>query len=253
MKILFVGDLYARPGVDYLLESLPYLKQKYKPNIIIVNGENATNGRGINQKVYKQLLGAGVGVITMGNHTWKNQDLTKFYEGSKIVKPINDNIPGDGYQVINYNGQKLLVISALGTMFMDAQYELAYLKIKEILTTVEHDFSFIDFHAELTSEKIALAHYLDGIADALIGTHTHVQTNDGRILPKGLIYLTDVGMTGPLNGVIGVKKEIIIDRFINGYTVPNQIADGPRQLNAALITLSPKKAIELIHLEETNG
>lgn len=252
MRILFIGDIYGESGVSYLIENIDYLRRQHQPNLIIVNAENSANGRGITKDVYKRLMAAGVGLITMGNHTFKNDELKTFIKGSRIVRPINDPIQlGDGYQVINYNGKKLLVINALGKVFMLDQYESPFKMIMDIIEKVPHDYSLLDIHAEATSEKVALGHYLDGKIGAIVGTHTHIQTNDNRILPKGTLYISDVGMTGPLNGVIGVTKEIIVERFLNGLSRPNEVAPGLRQLNGVIITFEPKKSIEKIHLEET--
>ncbi len=252
MKILFIGDIYGESGISYFLENIDFLRRQYQPNIIIVNAENSANGRGITKDIYKRLMAAGVGLITMGNHTFKNDELKTFIEGSRVIRPINDTIQiGDGYQVINYNGKRLLVLNALGKVFMLEQYESPFRKIMEIIESVPHDYSLLDIHAEATSEKVALGHYLDGKVDAIVGTHTHIQTNDNRILPNGTLYISDVGMTGPLNGVIGVTKEIIVERFLNGISRPNEVASGPRQLNGVIIILEPKKSIDKIHLEET--
>ncbi len=251
MKILFIGDIYGEPGVSFLVENLPSLKRTHRPNLIIVNAENSANGRGINKKIYKTLMKSGVSLITMGNHTWKNKELKEFINDSNIIRPINDGSNlGVGYKVINYNDLKVLVINALGVAFMNEKYEPPYLEIEKILNEVEHDYSLLDFHAEATSEKIALAHFLDGKLDIMLGTHTHIQTNDDRIFPKGLLYLTDVGMTGPLNGVIGVEKEIIINRFIYNGKESNKVASGKRQLNGVILTLSPIKSIEKIAILE---
>ncbi len=155
MKILFIGDLYGEPGVSYFLENVNYLRQTYQPNIIIVNAENAANGRGLTKDIYKRLMSAGVSLITMGNHTFKNDELKTFIEGSRVIRPINDPTQlGDGYQVINYNGKKLLVINALGSVFMNIEIESPFVKLKRILEMVPHDYSFIDIHAETTSEKV---------------------------------------------------------------------------------------------------
>ncbi|MFA5692047.1 MAG: TIGR00282 family metallophosphoesterase [Acholeplasmataceae bacterium] len=251
MKILFIGDIYGEPGVNYLIENLKYLKQEYHPNLIIANAENSSNGRGINKEIYKKLMKSGVSLLTMGNHTWKNPALKTFIEESNIIRPINDGSNlGVGYKVINYNNIKVLVINALGVAFMNEKYEAPYLMIEKVLNEIPHDYSFLDFHAEATAEKIALAYYLDGKLDMMVGTHTHVQTNDQNIYPKGLMYITDVGMTGPKYGVIGVKKEVIINRFIFGGKEPNEVAKGPRQLSAVLFTLTPKKSIKKIYLSE---
>jgi metallophosphoesterase (TIGR00282 family) len=250
MKILIIGDIYGKPGLKALEHFLPQLKLAYQPHCIIVNAENAANGRGITQTIYKTLMSLGIHVLTMGNHVFANKELETFIEQANIVRPINYlQAPGKGYHTIHFNQQKILVINALGQAFMNQHVQSPFLTVEHILNTVEHNVSILDFHAEATSEKVALGHYFDGKADIIFGTHTHVQTNDSRILPKGTFYLTDVGMTGPLNGVIGVKKEIVIDRFINGYSTPNDVAEGAIQLNGWFIDTQLKKH-ELIHLEQ---
>ena len=249
MKILFIGDLYGKAGMDILVEKLPELKSTYKPNIIIVNGENAANGRGITQKIYKELMMLGVHAITMGNWVWGNRELFEFIEDSNIVRPINyGKAPGKGSLKINFNGQTLLIINALGRTFMNANMECPFRTIESIVNEEKADYVFVDFHAEATSEKVALGHYLDGKVHAIVGTHTHIPTADERKLPNGTLYITDVGMTGPINGVIGVTKEIVLDRFLNGFSIPNEVAPGPKQLNAVFMDLN-KQTIERIHME----
>ncbi len=249
MKVLFVGDIYGQVGLDMLKKSLPYLKQDYKPNVIVVNAENASSGRGINKKIYKELMELGVAAITMGNWVWGNRELFEFIDESNVVRPINfRNAPGTGSLVINYNGKKLQIINALGRTFMNANLLCPFITIEEELGKAKADYSLIDIHAEATSEKVALGHYLDGKATAIVGTHTHVPTADERVLPNGTIYITDVGMTGPLNGVIGVKKDIVLDRFLNGFSIPNEVEVGSVQLNAVFMDFNLKK-IERIHIE----
>lgn len=249
MRVLFVGDIYGEAGVNILLEQLPMIKSTYRPNIIIVNGENAARGRGITKKIYKQLMTAGVGMITLGNWTWGNKELFEFIDGANIVRPFNyRQAPGCGYQTINFNGQTLLVINALGRTFMNANLDDPFTGLEAILENNKADYTLIDFHAEATSEKVALGHYLDGKATAIVGTHTHVPTADNRMLPKGTLYMTDVGMTGPLEGIIGVDQTIVINRFLNGYSTPNKVAKGPRQLNAVIMDFN-KHTIERIHIE----
>ena len=252
MKILFIGDIYGDPGIDYLLENITHLRQTYQPNLMIANAENAANGRGITKKIYKKLMQAGISLITMGNHTWKNPELKNFIEDANIIRPMNDgsNI-GSGYKIINYNGTKILVMNALGKAFMNEEYEQPFMMVKDVLEKESYDYSFLDFHAETTSEKIAMAYFLEGKLDMMVGTHTHVQTNDDRQLENGTLFISDVGMTGPLEGIIGVKKEIIIDRFVHKQSRPNEVATGKRQLNACLFTIGIHKKIEKIHLEET--
>ena len=249
MKVLFIGDIYGRPGLDMLSEHLPDLKSRFKPNVIIANGENASHGRGISLKIYKEMMSLGISAITMGNWVWGHKELFEFIDDSNVIRPINfREAPGKGYLTINYNGTKLLVINALGRTFMNANMDCPFITIEKLVETEEVDYILVDFHAEATSEKVALGHYLDGKVDAILGTHTHVPTADNRKLPNGTLYITDVGMTGPLNGVIGVTKEIVLDRFLNGFSIPNEVAPGTKQLNAVFLDLE-KKTIERIHIE----
>lgn len=251
MKILFIGDIYGEPGRKILLDNLDELKQTYRPNIIIVNAENsANNGRGITQKFYKELMSAGVHAVTMGNHVWGQNELLEFISDSHVVRPINFfEAPGKGYDLIKYNDQTLLVINALGRTFMNASLESPFFEIERVIGEIKSDYVFVDFHAEATSEKIALGHYLDGRVSAIVGTHTHVQTADERRLPKGTLYITDVGMTGPLDGIIGVDKEIVVKRFLHGHSVSNQVAITKNQLNGVIMDLK-QKTIKRIHLED---
>jgi len=249
MKILMIGDIYGDPGLDILKQYLPTLKEQYKPHIVIANAENAAHGRGITKVIYKQLMSLGIQAITMGNHVWGNKELATFIDEANIARPINFvSAPGNGYVLITFNEQKIIVINALGRTFMNNNLESPFFEVEKILKSVDHDFSILDFHAEATSEKVAIGHFFDGKIDVIFGTHTHVQTNDHRILPKGTYYLTDLGMTGPLNGIIGVRKDIVLDRFLNGFSTPNIVADGKKQLNAWFIDTQLKSS-ELIHLE----
>lgn len=251
MKVLFVGDIYGKPGREYFKETLPKLREEYKPNIIIVNAENSgNNGRGITKEFYLELMRLGVSTVTMGNHVWGQSELLDFIDEAHICRPANYyEAPGKGYDVIQYNDKKLLVINLLGRTFMSANLENPFLVADKILEKEKTDYILIDFHAEATSEKISLGHYLDGQVTALVGTHTHVQTADERVLPKGTLYITDVGMTGPLDGIIGVDKEIVIKRFLHGHTVRNQVATTKNQLNAVIMDFD-EKTIKRIHLED---
>jgi metallophosphoesterase (TIGR00282 family) len=251
MRILFIGDVYGEPGRKILMDNLEQLKSDYKPNIVIVNAENsANNGRGITLRFYKELMSAGVHSITMGNHVWGQSDLVEYIDDSRIVRPLNfPKAPGKGYDIIKFNQSTLLVINALGRTFMNANLESPFFEIDHLLETEKADYVFIDFHAEATSEKIALGHYFDGRVDAIIGTHTHIQTADNRVLPKGTLYLTDVGMTGPLDGVIGVDKDIVVNRFLFGHSPANVVANTRNQLNAVILDLK-KRTIERIHIED---
>lgn len=250
MKILFVGDIYGIIGLNYFEKHLKDLKSKYQPNLIIVNGENVAEGRGITEKHYKRLMTLGVSAVTMGNWTFVNNDLLNFIEDSNIVRPANyKNTPGQGFKIINFNGKKVLIINLLGRTFMNANLENPFETIDKILLENEADYIFVDFHAEATSEKLAFAYYVDGRVNAVVGTHTHVQTNDDRKFPKGLLYISDVGMTGSKDGVIGVKKEIVLSRFLTGYAPSNKVAEGACQLNAVFLDLD-KEIIEKIRIED---
>ena len=250
MKVLFIGDIFSKPGVEMVELYLPKLKETYKPNIIIANAENATSGRGINLKTYKSLMMMGISACTMGNWVWSQKELSEFIDDSNIIRPFNyRQALGKGYMKINYNGQTLLIINALGRTFMNPNMLCPFIGIDSILEIETADYILVDFHAEATSEKIALGLYLDGRVSAVVGTHTHVQTADERRLPHDTLYITDVGMTGPMDGVIGVDKDIVIERFINGHSKPAEYAKGKRQLNAVLLDLK-KKTIERIQICE---
>lgn len=249
MKVLFIGDVYGKPGREMIYKHLPYLKTQHKPHAIIVNAENSgNNGRGITFEFYKELMSLGVTTITMGNHIWGQKELPNFIEDSHICRPANYyKAPGKMYDLINFNDKTLLVINLLGRTYMDSNLENPFILAKQIIEQVNPTYSVIDFHAEATSEKIALGHYLDGIATAIVGTHTHVPTADNRLLPKGTLYITDVGMTGPLDGIIGVEKEIVINRFLYGHSRPNKVANTTNQLNAVIMDFSTK-TIERIQI-----
>lgn len=252
MKIMFIGDIYGKPGFDILKEYFEILKDEHKPNIIIVNAENIADGRGITEDIYKELMKLGIHAITMGNWTWGNYEIYNFIEDSKVIRPANYlKAPGEGYKIINYNDKKILIISLLGRIFMNANLSNPFITIDDILEKEKADYIFVDFHAEATSEKVALGHYLDGRVNAIVGTHTHVQTNDNRVLPNGTLYITDVGMTGPLDGIIGVDREIVLERFITGFSRGNIVAKGPTQLSGVVLDFN-KNTIDKIHIIKDN-
>jgi len=251
MKILFIGDIYSKPGIDFLQLHLPELKEKYRPNLIIANAENATHGRGINQSTYKSLMVMGIHACTMGNWVWTQRDLQTFIDDANIARPCNyKDAPGKPYLILNYNSTKLLLINALGRTFMNPNLMCPFETIDTIIKENPADFIIVDFHAEATSEKVALGHYFDGRVSAVLGTHTHIQTNDARALPNGTLYITDVGMTGPKEGVIGVDKDHAIYRFIHGFVMSStEAAKGPRQINAVFCDLE-NRTIEKINISE---
>lgn len=254
MKILCIGDIVGEIGLNFLEEKMPHLKDTYKPNLIIVNAENiAKNGRGINLDSYKRLINLNVSLITMGNHTFDYKDIYEILKSdSRLIVPANFyQYHNQGYKVINYNNQKVLVINLLGRIFMNLNVENPFLVVDKIIKENPADYIIVDFHAETTSEKIAFANYLDGRATLVYGTHTHVPTADNITLPKGLLYLTDLGMTGSLDGVIGVKAENMISEFINGIKFNKELSQGRRQLNGIIVTLNDKeRKIERINIYE---
>ncbi|EXJ22332.1 Phosphoesterase [Alkalibacterium sp. AK22] len=245
MKVLFIGDIVGELGVDTVKKWLPKLKEKYKPQVTVANGENAAGGRGITEKLYKELLQAGVDVVTMGNHTWDQREIQDFIDREKkLIRPANypDNrvTPGTGMTIVNVNQLKLAVINLHGRVYMgdfEDPFRVAQELVDQAREVTPH--ILIDFHAEATSEKEALGWYLDGQVSAVVGTHTHVQTNDARVLPQGTAYQTDVGMTGFYDGVLGMKKEPILRKFTtqlpNRFEVPET---GRTRLNACLLTIS---------------
>ncbi|MCF7926101.1 MAG: YmdB family metallophosphoesterase [Candidatus Izimaplasma sp.] len=243
MRVLFIGDVFGDLGKKALKAYLPELKREHKPHIIIVNGENISGGFGITEEDYKDLMLQNVSCVTLGNHSFSKRELKEFIDESNIIRPANyhQRVPGKGYLTINFNGKTLTIINLMGRIFMGDPIDNPFIKIDEILANLTSDYIIVDMHAEATSEKIALAHYLDGRVDAFIGTHTHVPTADSMVFPNGLLYQTDVGMTGAKYGVLGAEEEPIIDKFIDGmHRRIKQKTSGKLQLNATLLDLTTK-------------
>lgn len=244
MRLLFVGDVYGRIGRQMIEDYLPRLKATYRPSITIVNGENAAGGRGITEDIYKFLMGSGADVVTLGNHAWDNKGIFEFIESAnKMVRPANfpEGTPGKGLVYVNFNGTEVAVINLQGRVFLPA-IDCPFRKADELIEEARKrtPIIFVDFHGEASSEKMALAWYLDGRVTAVVGTHTHVPTADARILPEGTAYMTDVGMTGPYNGIIGVKRETVIQRFLDAMPARFESESGPGQLSAVIIDLHPE-------------
>lgn len=258
MKILFVGDVFSKLGRKALEYNIKKIKENEKINFIIVNGENISHGKGMNEGHYLWLLNLGVNVITLGNHSFQQRSINNIIDNAKcLVRPYNyiEEKPGVGYVTVNYNGIKITVLQMLGQVFMAEEATNPFTATKELLEKINSEIIIIDFHAESTSEKIAYGYAFDGVATAIIGTHTHVQTADERILDGGTAFITDVGMTGPLNSVIGVKKEIIVDRYMNGGRHRFDPEDeGLSQFSALLLDIDDKTykvtKLERIHIVE---
>lgn len=258
MRILFIGDIVGKIGREAIAEYLPKIKQAYKPTVSIVNAENAAHGKGLTEKIYKQLLRDGVDFMTMGNHTYGQREIYEFIDDAKrMVRPANfpSEAPGVGMRFIQINDIKLAIINLQGRSFMqdiDDPFKKADQLIEE--AQKETDYIFVDFHAETTSEKNAMGWYLDGRASVMVGTHTHIQTSDERVLPNSTGYITDVGMTGYYDGILGINRDEVIERFITSlpqrHVIPN---DGRSVLSGVIIDLDKEgktKHIERILIND---
>lgn len=259
MKILFIGDVVGAPGREYLTKNLRKIKNNYNIDICIANGENSSHGNGASVSSANELYNAGVDVITMGNHTFKRDMTEVFDEFPFVIRPINlpSSLPGNGSYIYDNGKTRLGVINAIGRIYMDPCDSPFTAVSKEIANLKEEcDAIFVDFHAEATSEKGAMGYYLDGKVSAVIGTHTHIQTADEKILPKGTAFITDAGMTGPYTSILGVSKDVIVDRFVNFTNSKFEIAGGKVQFNGVVITVDEKtglaSGIERVCLYEEN-
>src|SRR6185437_5573605 len=239
VNILFCGDLVGGLGKRTLLGMLPALRERLQPDFVVVNGENAAGGLGITPKIADQLFAAGGDVITLSNHTYRQRDIYAYLDARKeILRPATflRSQPAHGWCAVNRDGVSLGVVSLSGNLFMDAGrpvFAEADAAVHALRKDADH--ILVDMHAEATSEKIGMGWYLDGRVTAVVGTHTHVPTADARVLPGGTAYVTDVGMTGPRGGVIGVKREQAIARFLTQVPTRFEPSDVDPWLNAVLI------------------
>jgi metallophosphoesterase (TIGR00282 family) len=256
-KVLFIGDVCGKPGRKILEEKLAEIQWDEDIDFTIVNGENSSGGRGMNNQTLKFFKDLGIDAITMGNHTWDNKDIFNYIEKETIIaRPLNYNkrLPGVGYIILPIADLKIAVVNLICRTYMNnVVADCPFQAIEDILPVLREnaDLIFVDVHGEATSEKIALGRFLDGKVGAVIGTHTHVQTNDARILPGKTAYLTDAGMTGPRDSILGVEIEPIIEKFRSGKPCRFQVADGDLQLNGVVISFSADgkaKDIKLINI-----
>ena len=242
MKILAVGDIVGENGLNKLKDILPNLKQREKIDFVIVNGENVAGGMGITEKLFNQIIYAGADVVTMGNHTWGKKDIFSFIDNEKLIRPANypKGVAGKGYNIYSCKNKKIAVINLLGRTNMGILTENPFIEAEQIIEKIKEkaDYIVIDFHAEATAEKIALANYLDGKVTIIFGTHTHVQTADEIVLPEGTAYITDIGMTGPIDSVIGMDKKASIKRFVTTLPEKYKIADGESKFNSCLFNIN---------------
>jgi 2',3'-cyclic-nucleotide 2'-phosphodiesterase len=255
-KILFIGDVVGGLGKRTLLGLLPTLRERHEPDFVIVNGENVAGGVGITPKLADQMFAAGIDVITLGNHTYRQRKIYPYLDQeSRILRPGNflRSQPGHGSCVVTHEGVRLGVVSLSGNLFMDpgrpafAEADAALSLLRD-----QADHVLVDMHAEATSEKIGMGWYLDGRATAVVGTHTHVPTADARVLPGGTAYITDVGMTGPRGGVIGVKRELAIEAMTTKMPIRFEVSTEDPWLQGVLITAAdePRRAIAIEQILE---
>ena len=239
MKILFVGDVVGGIGRRTLASLLPGIRDTHQPDFVVVNGENSAGGVGITQKTARELLEMGADAITLGNHAFRHRDVYDLLDREeRIVRPANypKGSPGRGHTVVECDGMRLGVVNLSGLVFLQAvrsPFADADAAVAELRGRA--DAVLVDMHAEATSEKVAMGWHLDGRVTACVGTHTHVPTADARVLPGGTAYITDVGMTGPRGGVIGVKRELALERFLTLTNVRFETSDEDPWLNALLI------------------
>ncbi len=237
MRILFLGDVVGKVGRNAIKSGLPGLQEQFSPDFILLNGENAAAGIGITGDIAKEFFALGVDGITLGNHAFAKKDFLEYIEGqNKIVRPANfpPGTPGLGATVLKKNDLRLGLINLCGRVFMQ-EYDDPFRRFDQIVQELNTNCILVDFHAEATSEKSAFAWYVDGRASAVLGTHTHVQTADERILPQGTAFITDVGMCGPRDSVIGMDKEIILRRFLTLLPERFEVAGGTGVISGVVI------------------
>ena len=256
MKVLAIGDIVGEAGVKKLKEELPKIKKQEGIDFVVTNGENAAGGMGLTERYFKDIVDAGTNVVTMGNHTWGKKDIFKFIDHHRLLRPANypKGVVGKGCEIYECKGKKIAVMNFLGRVDLNILTENPFVMAKEMVEEIQNqvDMIFIDFHAEATAEKIAMGRFLDGKITALWGTHTHVQTADEQILPNGTAYITDLGMTGPKESVIGMNIQASLKRFETTLPEKYKLAEGACILNAVVFEIDDEtnkaKSIERIFI-----
>ena len=243
MRFLIIGDIVGTPGVNKVKEVLPKIIKEEKIDFVIANGENSSDGMGITSKIFKELMVAGVNVVTMGNHTWGKKDIFNIIDNKNLIRPANypKDVVGKGYEIYNCRDKKIAVINLIGRASMNVLSENPFITADEIINKIrdEVDVIIVDFHAEATAEKIAMGYYLDGRVTCLFGTHTHVATADEEILENGTAYITDIGMTGPKKSVIGMEVDASLKRFVTTLPEKYKVSDDKNViLNGCILKLN---------------
>jgi len=258
-RIMCLGDVVGSPGRTALKKLAPELREKHKIDLLVVNGENSSGGVGINPKVAQEIFSCGVDVITLGDHTWRRNEIKQFFEedNHNCIRPANfpAGAPGKGYTVIESKGRpKTGVMNLMGRVFMNMQLDCPFRAADKILAGPLKDCSVVvcDFHAEATSEKCAMGRHLDGRVTLLFGTHTHVQTADQQILPGGSAYISDLGMCGSADGVIGMDADVALNRFLTGMPSPYKVATGSTLVSGVICDVdnSTGKAVNISLVRE---
>jgi 2',3'-cyclic-nucleotide 2'-phosphodiesterase len=245
LKILFIGDIFGRPGRTIVRERLPELRKRLAADLVIANCENAAAGFGITPSLAEELFDLGIDVMTTGNHVWDKREIIEYFQmadgnphspARRLLRPANlsQGLPGWGVYEGQKNGVAYAVVNFQGRVFMGSSDD-PFRYADRLLQEIKSKIVFVDFHAEASSEKVAFGWYLDGRVTAVVGTHTHIPTADETVLPKGTAYITDVGMTGPYDSVIGVKKELVIERFLSGMPARFEAANGDVRLCGVLV------------------
>ncbi len=244
MKVLFIGDIMGEPGRRAIARTLHKVVAQHDVDLVIGNGENAAGGFGITPELASELFEMGLAAITLGNHAWDRKEIVDFIRREpRLLRPANypEGTPGSGSLVVETpGGERVAVLQLMGRVYMptlDCPFQVARREVGRLKQ--ETRAIIVDMHGEATSEKMAMGHFLDGDVSAVVGTHTHVQTADEQILSKGTAYITDIGMTGPVHSVIGIKKELAIEKFVTGMPRRFEVASGPAVLSAVLIELDP--------------
>ena len=241
MKILAIGDLIGEIGLKKAREVVEKIKKEEVIDFIIVNGENVAEGMGITKKNFDGILSMGANVVTMGNHTWAKKEIFTFINHEKLIRPANypEGVPGKGCVICKCKNKKIAVVNLIGRTEMGVLTENPFIIGKELVEKLkeEVDIVIVDFHAEASAEKIAMGNYLDGLATIVYGTHTHVQTADDRILPEGTAYITDIGMTGPKNSVIGMDISASLKRFVTTLPERYKLATGECMFNGCIFEI----------------
>lgn len=260
LKILFFGDVVGRAGREALKKTVPQLKETYQPELAIANAENLAHGKGVTSKTLEGIQEAGIDIFTSGNHIWKKTEGLSILneKDSPVIRPANypPGVPGKGYKIIEIGTKKVLIINLMGRVFIQEDIDCPFRKLDEILEETKKEnlkAVIVDFHGEATSEKIAFGWYADGRTSAVIGTHTHIVTADEKILPKGTAYITDAGMVGLKESVLGVDKDTVIKRFLTQLPLNHEIPEeGLVTVNALYLEIDTKtsKAKKLERIKE---